>query len=1543
SSPFEYLLCCCGFQLCNVFRSNAMEIDQCLLESLSPSQRQRLVKRLRSDQVRAYYEREKSSPAIYQGQSEKKKVPKIRFHACDILQDAIVHHDHKEVLRLLKDGADLNTAIPSGGSLLHLCARHDNSVVSELLINMGLNVDRQDEELWTALHVACACDSPETVLLLLAGANLWLQDINGKVPLDYAVEGTETSYILLKYLEEKGKNSSTCGYTEVMSQLLESGASTKVAGSSSSPPLQLAVKNGHITLIQTQINQNKTELSLFQVKLMPPAPNDDLASLSELTDSSLLYEMQKRFGNDQIYTYIGHILLLVNPNKELPIYSTLVSQLYLSRSGRPSPSLPPHIFSSAERAFHTMLGERRPQCFVLSGESGSGKTVACQHIVQHLMARSGPVSLALDSRIQHANCILEAFGHARTEMNNNSSRFIKFLSLQYSEKTLIIKLYVYLLEKSRLVCPPRCQRNFNIFYLMAEGMSSEEKSSLFLTDVLAHRSTGQCFTHRESWGITIKSSAFVPLCYSCSYFLFQEVENLFRILSAVLHVGDLAFASHGDADTVFVTDPCLLDQVSAMLQVPSQHLGSALTSDVKYLKGDVISTRHTVEMANFYRDLLATSLYSNIFSFLANCLSYYLKKFWQTVPNLEIGILDIFGFEEFKKNGFEQLCINMTNERIHQYITETLFKEEHLECQQEGITMETSYTLRDQTPVLNFFFQEPDGLLSVLDSESRALQPEEQNAYQKLQAHQISVSAGSVIMSAQDGNGNPPLENQGPIFSIRHYAGKTTYDLSGSVEKNKDNLPRSILFVMRCKSYLSSPLPFFSFSSQQNSHLKFSFKELRNVITNSLFEITDKLKCCTPHFIQCVKPNGLKRPDSFDSLHVSAQLQHVGVLEMVKMIRYGYPIRLPFISDYFLCHPRFRDLAAMTLRSDRLYSVEEKCRHVLQHSKLQGWQMGYNKVFLGYWQANQLDEQCHQLQRKIVICQKVVRGWLVRMHTQPRVRVQQREVSKVPGFPQATEDLGQLAYDSPVIQTASSIPRESGNLRKMIHSPVGKQEEAHISPVPLPLSVESLVHSAAGLSIKAPTQQTEGGGGGSGLSSPRKQPPPKPKRDPNTRLSTSIDAVSASLSVCPQNTLADALSKPRPHSDDYSAVKKVPPPKPIRSPNTKLTGSFEEISVPRASEVNLSKATQGLGASVDGPHRLYRSQEEESVYIEMVGHPRITFVQKPGALEPGEAVYEEMKYPKSDVGATEMKILQTTSEMSSPPPNMETNQVATDQGSGASQTYCKGGPSDVPSPFPNLLPHRPPLLAFPLPTVPYSSALDESPLTPLEVKKLPVLETNLNYSGQAEGGARQRSDPSTTPVSKQDRLTPPLSPALGLPSPAKLPPPYKNHCHTPFACETSVLVVTRGVSVANSTKGCQKAFQGSSEAPPATGRPPYSPVKKSHPDSRQSHSCCSSPLLFNPSNARPLSSPLDELSTLISAGRSLLKKSTNGRRIRESGQYVSSVHIANMRPTSGQSTLHDLSPYLIHLADLERSFHICITKPFFQRKEVENLVGYFSW
>uniref|UniRef100_A0A3Q2PQ17 Myosin motor domain-containing protein n=1 Tax=Fundulus heteroclitus TaxID=8078 RepID=A0A3Q2PQ17_FUNHE len=540
-----------------------MEIDQCLLESLPVGQRQRLVRRMRCDQIRAYYEREKNLQRQQGGvkvraPSTHSRKHRIRFRHADVLQDAIIRRDDKE-LRLLKEGADPNTPTSSGGSLLHLlqCARHDNVFAAELLIERGLNVNQQDEDLWTAMHVACVCDHADMVLLLLlAGVNILLQDINGNIPLDYTFEGTETNYILRKHLDEnvdvasmhtmKTQRPTTMmndvkhlvttggtlnqpndegvtllhiacasGYRDVVSVLLESGADPHPADNNFWTPLHLAAKYGQFPSLDLAVSEpiaemllNAEESWLQRLKdpsaplpstdskrdsllekcamfreaggalsrqpsqdngldspfssgpskleqLMPPAPNDDLASLSELTDSSLLYEMQKRFGNDQIYTYIGHILLLINPNKELPIYSTLVSQLYVSSTGRLCSSLPPHIFSSAERAYHMMLQERRPQCFVL----------------------------------YTVNCILEAFGHAKTPRNSNSSRFIKLLTVQFCEKerTILRHVYAYMLEKTRLVHLPPQQHNFQIFYLMAEGLSPEDKSAIYLNNVLAHR------------------------------------------------------------------------------------------------------------------------------------------------------------------------------------------------------------------------------------------------------------------------------------------------------------------------------------------------------------------------------------------------------------------------------------------------------------------------------------------------------------------------------------------------------------------------------------------------------------------------------------------------------------------------------------------------------------------------------------------------------------------------------------------------------------------------------------------------------------------------------------------------------------------------------------------------------------------------------------------------------------------------------------------------------------------------------------------------
>ncbi|KAL0963404.1 hypothetical protein UPYG_G00305910 [Umbra pygmaea] len=1825
----------CCFQLCNVFRQN-MEIDQCLLESLPFGQRQRLVRRMRCDQIRAYYEREKTLPKPVGGVKVKtpptsnRKRHRIRFSLSDIIQDAIIRHDDQEVLCLLKGGAPLNSPVSSGGSLLHLCARHDNVFAAEVLIERGLNVNLQDEDLWTAVHVACVCDHADMVLLLLlAGANVLLQDVNGNIPLDYATEGSQTSYILRKHFEENGVDVSSMrtihiqrpnnmlsdvrqlvsnrgslnqrnddgvtllhiacasGYRDVASLLLENGADPQPSDNSYWTPLHLAAKYGQTSIVSQLLkhradptllncNQDKpsgvaasdrimdmllraeeswverlkdpsvplepldhrydggahdhtipvknlTPLSmplskrdsllekcsmfreagwalsrqpsldnvldgpskLEQVKLMPPAPNDDLASLSELTDSSLLYEMQKRFGNDQIYTYIGHILLLVNPNKELPIYSTLVSQLYLSSTGRLCSSLPPHIFSSAERAYHMMLKERRPQCFILSGESGSGKTEACKHILRHLAVRSSPKGFLLEPRMRHVNCILEAFGHARTPVNGNSSRFIKHLSLQYCDKKRMLlraRIYTYMLEKSRVVHLPCRQHNFNIFYLMAEGLSPEEKSSLYLNNLLAHRYLNSTVSAGELPPVDTASSrdrlTALKQALRALGFNRLEVDSVFLLLSVVLHVGDLSFTTDTEnAENAFPSDLQLLERVSGMLQVCSDDLSSALTSDVQYLKGDIITRRHTVEMSENYRDQLAKALYGRLFSYLVNHGNHYLQGPDDSTgdPALEIGILDIFGFEDFQKNGYEQLCVNMANERVRHYVSEVLFQQEKAECLQESITTEMLRSPGNQTAVLDLFFQKPQGLLSVVDEESQSLRPAEQTLYKRLQTHLENTPTRGISLTTKDGNGNPPPKDQGPAFTVKHYAGQMNYDLTGSLVKNKDSLPQNLLLVLKSSESVlvqqlfqakltptgslvpsqsrlvlrgpKAALLLHRMSPPSNNSLSgheprgyldltkllkkkgsTSFLQMLErcgpvtvavQLRNTLSELVSKLQACTPHFVECVRPNSCGIPDTFDSLHVSSQLQHVGVLEMVHIIRYGYPVRLPFSG--FLT--RYKELVDTTVADRKKLSLEEMCCFVLQQCKLQGWQMGSSKVFLRYWQADQLNERCHQLHRSIVTCQKVVRGWLARRLVRSRLTSQQRNYCSVQRFLQGAEDQGLHTYDHLVIQNASDIARESD--RQRCHGngqhgnspplgerpePVGKEEDTpkkvveksgrsedssvsggtrtvrhfRSSSVPIPLLMENMVHSSPTPAMKPSLQQVANEDGGAGsLASPRKQPPPKPKRDPNTRLSASYEAVSAGLTLVPsresptpdgcgsptgsppktQLSPTDALSKPRPHSDDYTALRKVPPPKPKRSPTTKLSGSYEEINAAGVSLLQLRPADMklallsrvgGLGGvmqravSVDGPQgaalSLYHGQEEEDVYIEMVGaQPRSRSLGRVHQDPPespehgdGEAVYEEMKYfLPEDVGlpiggsaacaAGKLEALglmlgglglglssaQTgEGKRAGSGVGASATDTQTSAAAGAAKPPHSGeGGCDIPAPFPNLLPHRPPLLVFPPSPVTCSPASDESPLTPLEVKKLPVFESNLNYAGPdspiSPQYSRQRADSSPSlSILLPEKSTPPPTP----PPPNALPPPYRPPSHFPFPPEPSIIPLTRAASITGGggLDSSKPSFPPSSSSAHRAGGekpPPYSPAKSTRPEPRRAHSCSSSPLLFNPANGRPLTSPqpaLDELNTLFSSGRSLLKKTSTGRKLREGG-FNSNINLPGREEHPGSS------------------------------------------
>nr|XP_045001828.1 unconventional myosin-XVI isoform X2 [Jaculus jaculus] len=1748
-SHYHFIKCCC-FQLCNVFRSHEMEIDQCLLESLPLGQRQRLVRRMRCEQIKAYYEREKA----FQRQEgllrrlKPGKSPKVRFSLGDVIQDAIIHHNDKEVLRLLKEGADPHTLVSSGGSLLHLCARYDNAFITEVLIDRGVNVNHQDEDFWTPMHIACACDNPDIVLLLvLAGANVLLQDVNGNIPLDYAGEGTESSSILLAYLDENGvdftslrqmklqrpmsmladvrqlvlaggnvneKNDEgvtllhmacASGYKEVVSLILEHGGDLNITDDQFWTPLHLAAKYGQTNLVKLlllhQANPNimncneekpsdvaasevieelllKAEVAweeqvkepqcgpglaqeepyeeithdlpalssklplvlpiakqdsllekdtMFrdasrglckqqsqegtpesstvsggskpeQIQLMPPAPSDDLATLSELNDGSLLYEIQKRFGSDQIHTFIGDILLLVNPFKELPIYSAMVSQLYLSPTGQRVPSLPPHLFSCAERAFHRLFQERQPQCFILSGERGSGKSEASKQIVRHLTCRASSHRAMFDSKFQHVNCILEAFGHAKTTLNALSSCLIQYWELQFCEREKHVtgaRIYTYMLEKSRLVVQPLGQSNFLIFSLLMDGLSPEEKQGLHLNNLCAHRYLKQCMQQDISTAErSLNRERFTTLKQALSAIGFSnvEVENLFVILAAVLHIGDIQFTALTGADSAFISDLQLLEQVAGMLQVPTDELASALTTDIQYFKGDVIIRRHTVQIADFFRDLLAKSLYSRLFGFLVNAVNFCLQsqEEHRSSQTLDIGILDIFGFEEFQKNEFEQLCVNMTNEKMHHYIQEVLFLHEQAECVQEGVAMETIYSPGNKAGVLDFFFKKPSGLLSLLDEESQGIWSVEPSLPKKLQSLLESSNTNTVYSPVKDGNGNVALKGQGPAFTVMHYAGRVMYEIDGAVEKNKDSLSQNLLFVMKtsenvvvshlfqsklsqtgslmssypsCKfrghktTLLSKTVTASSVTGVNKNYLELSklwkkkgtstfLQRLkrRDPITTasqlrkSLADITGKLQRCSPHFIHCIKPNNSQLPDVFDHFYVSAQLQYIGVLELVKLVRCGFPVRLSFSA--FLC--RYEPLADALLGEKKNQAAEERCRLLLQRCNLQGWQMGVHRVFLKYRHVDQLSELSLQLQRKIVTCQKVVRGFLARQHLLQKVSAKQQEVASIKSFLQNTEDMALRTYDALVIQNASDIAREHDRLRKEVHASCHREQlearskpedgiqrpedqngprHAHSGCVPVPMAVDSLAQALASPSTRSPSLHSVlSMDDSSSLPSPRKQPPPKPKRDPNTRLSASYEAVSACLSAA-KDTANEALTRPRPHSDDYSTMKKIPPRKPKRSPHTKLSGSYEEIWGPRPPGVAcqagihqvpglltvqwagadaLPQRTPQLQLRLPLPQGDYED-DPEPVYIEMVGNAAGAGALEADSPGQGESVYEEMKYflPEEGCGRGTLSFLP-----GSPPLLLETRKtVALEAAEGSFQTLKDA--CDIPPPFPNLLPHRPPLLVFPPTPVTCSPASDESPLTPLEVKKLPVLETNLKYPVQSEGSSPLSAQYSKGQKGDSGRPASPGFPAFNgssqvsppsTPPPPPGPPPAPCRPPTHFAFPPDTVLVTTAKTLA--TSDLSRPQPKPSPAPVASpcssfSKVPYSPGRAARADLRKATATSSPPGPYSPPNTRSLASPLDELASLFNSGRSVLRRSAAGRRIREAEGFETNMNLTS--------------------------------------------------
>ncbi|KAM7153944.1 myosin-IIIb [Macrochelys suwanniensis] len=738
--------------------------------------------------------------------------------------------------------------------------------------------------------------------------------------------------------------------------------------------------------------------------------DDDLVNLEVLDEDTIIHQLQKRYADLQIYTYVGDILIALNPFQNLSIYSPQFSKLY---HGVKRSSNPPHIFASADAAYQGMVTFSKDQCIIISGESGAGKTESAHLIVQHLTFLGKANNRALREKILQVNPLVEAFGNACTAINDNSSRFGKYLEMMFTPTGAVMgaKISEYLLEKSRVIKQAAGEKNFHIFYYIYAGLFHQKKLSEYrLPEKKPPRyidnETGrvmQDIITKDSYG---RQFAAIQHCFRIIGFTDEEVYSVYKILAGILNTGNIEFAaisSQHQTDKSEVPNAEALDNAAALLSIGSEELQEALTSHCVVTRGETIIRTNTVDKAADVRDAMSKALYGRLFSWIVNRINTLLqpdKNICSAESRMNVGILDIFGFENFTRNSFEQLCINIANEQIQFYFNQHIFALEQIEYQNEGIDA-TTVEYEDNRPLLDMFLQKPMGVLSLLDEESRFPQATDLTLVDKFEDNlrcKYFWRPKRVEL----------------CFGIQHYAGKVLYDAYGFLEKNRDTLPADIVVVLRTsenkllQQLFSSPLTKTGNLAQARARVTAASRSLppqlgagrikspkyllkidtmemmrhpeettnmkRQTVASyfrySLMDLLSKMVVGQPHFVRCIKPNDDREALKFSQERVLVQLRYTGILETVKIRQQGYSHRIlfeEFVKRYY--YLAFK--AHQTPLGSR-----ESCIAILEKSKLDNWVLGKTKVFLKYYHIEQLNLFLREVIGRVVVMQAYTKGWL---------------------------------------------------------------------------------------------------------------------------------------------------------------------------------------------------------------------------------------------------------------------------------------------------------------------------------------------------------------------------------------------------------------------------------------------------------------------------------------------------------------------------------------------------------------------------------------
>ncbi|NWR61698.1 MYO1E protein, partial [Bucorvus abyssinicus] len=658
---------------------------------------------------------------------------------------------------------------------------------------------------------------------------------------------------------------------------------------------------------------------------------DDMVLLSKITEDSIVENLKKRYMDDYIFTYIGSVLISVNPFKQMPYFGEKEIEMY---QGAAQYENPPHIYALADSMYRNMIIDRENQCVIISGESGAGKTVAAKYIMSYIskISGGGPKVQHVKDIILQSNPLLEAFGNAKTVRNNNSSRFGKYFEIQFSPggEPDGGKISNFLLEKSRVVMRNPGERSFHIFYQLIEGASSEQKSSLGITSMDYYYYLSLSGSYKVD-DINDKSDFQETLHAMNVIGIFAEEQALvLQIVAGILHLGNISFKEVGNYAGVeseeFLAFPAFL------LGINQDRLKEKLTSrqmDSKWGgKSESINVTLNVEQACYTRDALAKALHARVFDYLVDSINKAMEKDHE---EYNIGVLDIYGFEIFQKNGFEQFCINFVNEKLQQIFIELTLKAEQEEYVQEGIRW-TPIDYFNNKIVCDLIENKvnPPGIMSILDDVCATMHAVGEGADQTLlQKLQMQIGTHEHFNSW----------NQG--FIIHHYAGKVvSYDMDGFCERNRDVLFMDLIELMQ-----SSDLPFIKALFPENLQVDKKGRPTTagSKIKKQANDLVGTLMKCTPHYIRCIKPNETKKSRDWEESRVKHQVEYLGLKENIRVRRAGYAYRRVFKK--FL--QRYAILTKATWPS---WKGEEKqgVLHLLQSVNMDPdqYQLGKSKVFI---------------------------------------------------------------------------------------------------------------------------------------------------------------------------------------------------------------------------------------------------------------------------------------------------------------------------------------------------------------------------------------------------------------------------------------------------------------------------------------------------------------------------------------------------------------------------------------------------------------------